>query len=188
MSVLITGKKVKHIVKIVVSGLIFCGLLLLAGCGSDGDSAGADNLGQSTPTQILEDDSAYIITPDGSGLRINYIDPNFEVIASPDFILQQWSGMKQCLQVEVPDGYIVVESEVLPPEDSTHVIQMPGKVFASALDREFDVLVQVLVDDFSEESEDRGYHFRQIIGPYMWRYNELDARAYDPNCAAFVVR
>lgn len=190
MSVLITGNKVKHIVKTVISGMICAGLLIVTGCGSDEDVIVAEvpDSGNSTPTETFEDDSAYVVTPDGSGLRINYVDPNYETIATPDFILQQWSGMKQCLQVEVPDGYIVVEANVIPPENATHIIEMPGKAFASALDREFDVFVQIRVDDFSEDSDDRGYHFRQIIGPYMWRYNELDARAYDPNCAAFVVR
>lgn len=178
----------KHIEQAVLAGIVCAGLLYISGCSSDEEAAIAENNGQSSPTGTLEDESENVVMPGDSNLRINYADPAYEIVASPDFILQQWNGMKQCLQVEVPDGYILVERDVIPPENATHVLQMPGKAFASAFDREFDVFVQIRVDDFSVDSDDRGYHFRQIIGPYMWRYNGLDARSYDPNCAAFVVR
>ncbi len=181
----------KHIEKTVLTGLTCAGMLFMSGCSSDTfTEATTEDVSQqqSSPTGALEDETIGIVIPGDSNLRINYTDPSYEFVATPDFILQQWNGMKQCLQVEVPDGYILVERDVVPPEDATHVLEIPGKAFASALDREFDVFIQIRVDDFSEESDDRGYHFRQIIGPYMWRYNELNARSYDPNCAAFVVQ
>lgn len=178
----------EHRIKTVLAGIVCAGLLFMSGCTSEGEVAVAENNGQSSPTGTLEDESKNVVIPEDSNLRINYADPAYEIVASASFIMQQWNGMKQCLQVEVPDGYILVERDVIPPENATHVLQMPGKAFASALDREFDVFIQIRVDDFSQDNDDRGYHFRQIIGPYMWRYNKLNARAYDRNCAAFVVR
>ncbi len=184
--------------KLVISSLLLAALAVLGACSSSDDSGSSqeqsapeeENTGlQSTPTGTLEDESANLVIPEGTNLRISYADSDYALVATPEFILQQWIGMKTCLQVDVPDGYILVERDVYPPADATHVIQLPDQTFAaSALDREYDVFIQILVDDFDPEMEDRGYFFRQIIGPYMWRYNGYDDRTYDPNCAAFVVR
>ncbi len=144
--------------------------------------------GQNVPGIPLEDESTVLVIPEGTNLRINYVDPAFQAVASKEYILQQWNGMKRCLEIEVPDGYIVVEREVIPTLETIDVIQLPDQSFAAAAtDGELDGLIQILVDDFDPTIADRGYFFRQIIGPYMWRYNGLEDRRYDPNCAAFVV-
>ena len=97
--------------------------------------------------------------------------------------------MKSCLQVEAPDPYVLIEREVLPPDNATDVIELPGDQFAaSVLDREYDAFIQIRVDDFDPQTESRGFFFRQIIGPYMWRYNGYPDQTYDYYCAAVVVQ
>lgn len=195
-------KQLKHRKHSVVPGLFLTSLLALTACSSEGDFSVVDNpagnsgspdtvseSGEGAIEGTLEDETANLVIPDGTNLRINYVDSAYELIADPEYVLQQWQGMKTCLEVDVPDGYILIEREVLPPSNATDVIQLPDQSFAaSALDRENDVYIQIRVDDFDPALEDRGYFFRQIIGPYMWRYNGFDARTYDPYCAAFVVR
>ncbi len=178
-----------------ISGMACTALLLLTSCSSGEDLAQVLNEAEdstqtlSMPIGTLEDETADLVIPEGTNLRINYTDPAYSFVVSAEYILQQWRGMKTCLEVDVPDGYILVEREVIPPAQATDVIQLPDQSFAaSATDRQSDVFIQILVDDFDPSLDDRGYFFRQIIGPYMWRYNGLDNRRYDPNCAAFVVR
>ena len=192
----------KHTQNSVVAGVLLVGILALGACSSDSDFSVTENRplnsestdnetlsGQGAIDGTLEDETANLVIPEATNLRINYVDSAYQLIADPEYILRQWQGMQTCLEVEVPDGYILVEREVLPPSNATDVIQMPDQTFAaSALDRESDVYIQIRVDDFDPALEDRGYFFRQIIGPYMWRYNGRDARTYDPYCAAFVVR
>ena len=196
------GKLVKHTQKSVVAGILLTGVLAMSACSSEGDFSVTENRpinsaasedetlsGEGVIDGTLEDETANLVIPQGTNLRINYVDSAYALIAEPDYIVQQWQGMKTCLEVDVPDGYILVEREVLPPSNATDVIQMPDQTFAaSVLDREDDAYIQIRVDDFDPSIEDRGYFFRQIIGPYMWRYNGRDARSYDPYCAAFVVR
>ncbi len=153
-----------------------------SGLGDNGDS-------QDDPSEPLEDENGVLVIPLGTNLRIRYVDSDYQDIASKEYILSQWQGMQTCLQVSVPDGYIVVEREVIPTFDTVDVIQLPDQSFAAAAtDNQLDGLIQIIVDDFDPTIVDRGYFFRQIIGPYMWRYNGLQERRYDPNCAAFVVR
>lgn len=187
------GKLVKHKQLKAVAGLIFTGLLFLGGCDQEDNFAvedapqAASDQGETNGT--LEDGTENLVIPDGTNLRINYVDAAYALIATPEYIVQQWNGMKTCLEVDVPDGYILVERDVKPPSNATDVIQMPDQTFAaSALDRQEDVYIQIRVEDFDPSTEDRGYFFRQIVGPYMWRSNGFDARSYDPYCAAFVVR
>ncbi|HBR98688.1 MAG TPA: hypothetical protein DD979_15135 [Gammaproteobacteria bacterium] len=170
------------------------GLLSLTACSSDGEFAEPEYSQQTpyeggTPPGALEDEASKFHIPEGTNLRIEYADARDLDNASPSYVLNQWTGMKGCLQVDVPDGQILIERIVTPPADANDVIQMPDQSFAaSALDRDNDVLIQIISDDFDPEVEDRGYFFRQIIGSYMWRYNGRDERTYDPYCAAYVVR
>lgn len=191
----------KHTSKTNLTALFGAMLIALSACSESGttdpvaDSADQGTAetdsseGESTPTEVLEDESAYVLIPEGTNLRINYANESYEVIADPDYLLSQWNGMKNCLQVDAPDPYVLIEREVVPVSGATDTLQMPDQSYAaSVLDREFDAFVQIIVDDFDPETADRGYFFRQIIGPYMWRYNGYSERSYDPRCAAFVVR
>ncbi|MDO6460558.1 hypothetical protein Q4485_07615 [Granulosicoccaceae sp. 1_MG-2023] len=182
-----------------MAGLFGAMVFALAACSNSGssesESAGlsedgaVSDAGESTPTGTLEDETAYVVVPEGTDMRINYASEAYEDMAEPDYILSQWDGMKTCLQVEAPDPYILVEGTVIPVSGANDTIQMPDQSYAaSALDREYDAFIQIIVDDFDPETADRGYFFRQIIGPYMWRYNGYSERSYDPRCAAFVVR
>ena len=182
----------KHKQKSIITSLLFVSVLGLSACGSEDNFSVNDPeeaTAQSSLNETLEDDTVNLVIPEGTNLRINYVDSAYALIATPEYIAHQWNGMKSCLEVEVPDSFIRVEKVVQPPANVTDVIQMPDQTFAASIvDGEEDASIQILVDDFNPGVEDRGYFFRQIIGPYMWRFNGYDARTYDPYCAAFVVR
>lgn len=190
----------KHTSKYNLTALFGAMVLALAACSESAttdtatdsaDQTAESDIGDatSTPTGALEDESAYVVIPEGTNMRINYANESYELIATPDYLLSQWNGMKHCLQVEAPDPYVLIEREVVPVNGATDTIQMPDQSYAaSVLDREYDAFVQIIVDDFDHETADRGYFFRQVVGPYLWRYNGYSERSYDPRCAAFVVR
>jgi hypothetical protein len=176
-------------------GLLLSGLLALFGCSSSDDeyrevvAAGDEQNPPARPSSPQDDEVGIVVIAEGTNLRIHYENATYESIAESSLLLRQWKGLKQCLQVDVPDAYISIEQTVTPPEGVTDVIQLSNQAFvASVLDRELDAYVQVVIDDFAHDQEDRGLFFRQIVGKYMWRYMGYSERTYDPTCVRTIVR
>ncbi|MBX2839321.1 MAG: hypothetical protein KTR35_20870 [Gammaproteobacteria bacterium] len=188
------------------SGVVWalCSLALM-GCGSStapfDPSSYSDDPSSAQPTVVdfdsvdtLQNDAqllnglpslAFQQTMADSGLTIGLAGS--VVISDVDFhyVEQQWQNMQSCLSITAAAPLVVISGEslqVLSAEDDV-LRYLDGSVIATSTRSAVGSVVQIALADFDGSLGEPGFHFRSIIGRFLWLNEGLAERDYPFDCA-----
>lgn len=120
----------------------------------------------------------------GTGLDINFEEPNVAIGGNAEYIEAQWIHMQTCLQVSAQEPTVsVVEGNITPVDSNDDVVRhIDGQIQASSHVTQTSASIQIRSEDFDGTLGKPGTYLRSIMGRYLWLANNLPERDYLYEC------